>query len=155
MKKMQRIARTTWGGRKGWPSWELVVWRLSLIGALLWIILGFCVAFLMKPDEYIDVPTLKCEEVIILDDYGQSLAYVLGCPGEKTYQCTRMSGTLCASQLFRYQQLKDNQVALNDTIVFEHIVSVIVGTFGILITYFVTLGGILALTDRFLRKEDE
>ena len=149
LKKLQRTMKMIWDGRRDWPSWETVVWKISLVGALIWAALGISVAFLVKPDGYIDVSTLKCEEVVIRDDYGQSFANVLGCPGERIYQCTRMSGTICASQLNRYYNLAENQAESNSGLLFEHIVSVLLGTFWSLIAYFVTLGAILALTDRF------
>ena len=142
----KRRMKMIWDGRRDWPSWESVVWKISLVGAIIWAALRISVAFLVKPDGYIDVSTLKCEVVIIRDDSGQSFANALGCPGERIYQCTRMSGTICASQLKNWAE---NQAESNSGLLFEHIVSVLLGTFGLLITYFVTLGAILALTDRF------
>jgi hypothetical protein len=145
------LLRSIWNGGAAWATWERFVWRLSLIGGSLWTIYGLLVAFAATPPGYIDPDAISCYRTQeVTDTFGvPAVSTVLGCPGENLYRCTGIGRSLCESQLPEYLAMAQREVDKNADRLADHVVAVTLNTFGKLLAYFLALGGIFAIVDRF------
>ena len=60
---MHPLLEKVWMSSGDWPTWEKVVWRLSLVAGGLWVLLGFYGVVVVKPTGYVNTDEFTCSEL--------------------------------------------------------------------------------------------
>ena len=154
MKGIKRLANTIWAGGKRWRPWETTFWRISIVGAIMWLLLAFNTAFFVKPAGYVDTSNLTCERAYVIDGYlrgrdGIAINPPRHCSIEELYFCGGELRPRCEFELYSYYDIVSGINTVNDELVFAHKFNEILRAFSLLIPYFLAVGGFLALVRHF------
>jgi len=98
------LLEKAWMSIGDWPTWEKVVWRLSLVAGGPWVLLGFYGVVVVKPTGYVNTDEFTCSE--LQEWYQETLrpdySSLRGRPGESLYDCHGVEIYLCKKDLVGY-----------------------------------------------------